>query len=136
MALTADANYNRRGMAATRNEFGYPVAPGEKVFRGSLVGLNSSGQMVRMQTGTPVAFVGVADRNLDNSAGGVASATLVVAMKGTWAIPLSGATVSNTNAAVYASDDNTLTLTAGSLKQVGTLVGIEGAATYINILGS
>lgn len=133
-ALTADANYSRRGPPAA-GEFGYPLAPGEKVFRGSLVGVNSSGQMIRLQTSTPVAFVGVADRFLDNTAGAAAlSVPPVTALKGTWSLTVPAATVSNLHAAVYATDDGTLTLTAGSNLQVGTLVGIEGGQTYVKII--
>jgi len=51
---------------------------------------------------------------------------------------VTGATYSTINEPVYATDDNTLTLTAGSNLQVGTLVGIDPVTglTYVNLLGS
>ncbi len=137
--LTSDALLTRRGGAKVSNEYGYPVAPGEIVYRGGLVGLNSSGQMQRIQTAGTVVFAGLADRTLDNTASSAASSTLVVANKGTWSLTVPSATVSNINAPVYASDDATLSLTQGSspaLLQVGVLSGIEGGQTYVTILGS
>ena len=47
-----------------------------------------------------------------------------------------GATAANINAAVYASDDNTFTLTAGSNLQIGTIVGFDGAQTIVKLLGT
>jgi hypothetical protein len=136
MALTADVLYNRRGQPG-RNEFGYPLAPGEIVYRGSLVAVNASGQLQRIQTSGSVAFVGMADRQLSNVGNASALSTPpVTALKGTWGIAVPSATAANINATVYATDDNTLTLTAGSNLAVGSLVGIENGLTYVQFTGS
>jgi hypothetical protein len=134
MALTAGTNVVRRGRSPA-GEFGYPVAPGERVFRNGLVGINASGQMQRIQTAGCVAFLGVADRDLDNTASSAASGTSVIAQRGIFGLVVPSAAPANINAAVYASDDNTLTLTqngaAPYLLQAGHLSGIEGGLTYI-----
>jgi hypothetical protein len=134
-ALAKDAIYPRRG-APGRNEFGYAVAIGEKVFRGSLVAINAAGTMQRIQTASSLAFLGMSAQQLDNTSGAVASAVKIEALKGTWGIPVPAATSANINANVYCTDDGTLTLTVGSNLLVGILVGIEGGLTYVQFTGS
>ena len=135
MALTSDSKPLRRNGA----DFGYPVAAGEKVFRGGFVCVNSAGAMVRPQTSGAVAFVGVADRGLDNSSGGSVSDTSVVAVRGVFAAPVASAGPTNINASVYLVDDNTLTLTqvtsGTALLSAGTVVGIEGGRVYVRTPG-
>lgn len=134
-ALVKDAIYSRRGPPA-RNEFGYAVAIAEKVFRGSLIALNAAGTMQRIQTAGSLVCVGMAGQNLDNTAGAVASATRIEALKGTWGIPVPAATAANINANVYCTDDGTLTLTVAANLLVGTLVGIESGLTHVQFTGS
>jgi uncharacterized membrane protein (DUF2068 family) len=135
MALTADAAYQRRGLPG-RNEFGYPVAAGEKVFRGSIIAVNAAGAVVRVQTAGAVQIIGLADHFLDNSGSASVSTDRVVGLKGTYALTVPSATAANINATVYASDDNTLTLTQGTLLAAGVLVGIEGGQTFVQMIGS
>lgn len=135
MALTADALYSRRGNVG-RNEFGYPVAPGEQIYLGSLLCINASGQVIRLQTAGGVAFGGLADRNLSNVGNAAASSGNVVGRTGTYSLTVPSATFANIGAAVYASDDATLTLTqpsTGFTQPVGTLVGIENGQTWVQI---
>lgn len=136
MALTAGKTYARRGMEPSGGSFAYPVAAGVKVWRGAFVAVNSSGALVLIGAGGAVQFVGIADRDLDNSAGAGVSEQRVTALKGIYAITVPSATHSNINATVYATDDNTPTLTASTNLPIGTLVGIEGGQTYVRLLGS
>ena len=124
MALTNDALVDRRGPLNTRNQFGYPVAAGEKIYRGGLIALNSSGYLVRIQTSGALIFAGLADRTLDNSASGSPSSDQVQALKGTWKLAVSGASYANIGAQVFASDDSTLGL-AGALAGVFALGGSD-----------
>lgn len=135
MSLTADANYSRRGIPG-KNEFSYPLAGNETVYRGSLVCITSGGLLQRLQTSGSVSFVGMADRALVNPTSASLLEPPVVALKGTWALPVTGASASNVGAPVYASDDNTLTMTAGTLMEVGILVGIENSQPYVELLHS
>lgn len=136
-ALTKGQNYPRRGAPHSAREFGYPVAAGEKVFRGSFIALNSSGNIVRVQTSGAAVFIGIADRDLDNSASAAVSTDKVVGLKGVYGIAVPAASFSNIGATVYASDDGTLTLTqSGSLLTAGTISGIEAGLTYVTLAGS
>ena len=136
-ALAADAIYRRRGPAIVRNEFAYSLAAGEKCFRGSHLATNAAGNLVRVQTAGSVTYQGIADRTLDNTGSAAVSVDKVTPMKGTWVIPVPGATVANIGATVYATDDGTLTLTqSGSLLTVGVLRGFDGGLTCIDIVGS
>jgi hypothetical protein len=135
MALTADVVLKRRG-PPKGGEYGYYVAPGEKVFRNSLVGLNAAGQMQRIQTSGTVAFLGLAAMAYDNTASAAASVTPVEALRGIWRLVVPSAIPANLNATVYVVDDNTLTLTqSGSLLVAGNLDGIEAGFTWVRLLG-
>jgi hypothetical protein len=136
VALNSNIAPARRG-PARGDAFGYPIAPGEKIFTGGLTCLNSSGQAVRPQTSGAAVFAGLASNGYDNSAASVAGPN-IVAGAGTYALTVPGATAANINAAVYATDDNTLTLTAptsGFEGKVGYLAGIDNGQTYVALSG-
>jgi hypothetical protein len=111
MALTSGVlDPVRRGTPPAAGAFGYPIAPSEKIWRGGLLAVNSSGQAQRIQTSGSVAFIGMADKDYDNSAS-AAAGPAVVADRGTFRLAVSGASFANIGQNVYASDDNTLSLT-------------------------
>jgi hypothetical protein len=143
MALANDTLLTRRGRPQSGTEFGYLVAAGEIVYRGSLIGLNAAGNAVRLQTiapiGPAVVAIGVADRQIDNRTSAVVSSEHVTALHGTFGITVPSATVSNIHAPVYATDDSTTTLSStGSPAplQVGTLAGLENGQTYVTMQGT
>lgn len=137
MALTSGVPDPIRRGPAGPGAFGYPVAPGEKIFRGGIVAVNASGQLVRVQTAGAVQIVGMASQDYDNSANASASTDLVVAEKGIWRLPVTGGDASHINVAVFATDDASLTITnSGSLLTAGTIAGIENANTYVKLIGS
>lgn len=138
MALTSDAKVPRRGQRFGRSDFGYPVAPGEKIFRGGIVCLNSSGELVRPQTTGAAVFAGLATATYDNSASATAGPT-IVAERGSFALAVGSAGVANINAEVYATDDNTFTLTAptsGFTAPIGKINGIENGQTWVLLEGA
>jgi hypothetical protein len=111
MALTSGVQDPiRRGQPPTAGAFGYPIAPGEQIWRGGLLAVNSAGQAQRIQTAGSLQFIGIADQDYNNTASGVAG-PLIEAKRGTWRLPVSGASFPNLGQNVYASDDNTLSLT-------------------------
>lgn len=136
-ALTANVSRDRRGPPG-HGTFGYPVAAGEKVYAGSLLGITSGGNVQRFQTSGSVAFVGMADRALDNSSGAAASDVKVEALRGTYQITVPSAVPADINKTVYVTTDNdvTLTNTGGTLTACGTLAGIESGKTYVKLLGA
>lgn len=136
MALSAERSVDRRGAEPARNSFAYAVAAGVKVYKGAMVAINSAGAVILPPASGGIAILGIADRTVDNSAGGSVSTVLVTPMKGTYALVVGSATAANIGASVYASDDGTLTLTAGTLTLAGVLTGIEGGRTFVNIVNS
>jgi hypothetical protein len=110
MALSAAVKVDRRGPPGW-GAYGYQVAAGEKIFRGGIVALNASGTLQRVQTVGSVAVVGLASQDYDNSASASASPDYVVVERGTWQLTVPNASAANIEQGVYATDDNTLTLT-------------------------
>ena len=139
VALANDIIPLRRGAEPTRNSFGYPIAPGEKVYRGSIIGLNAAGQLQRAQTAGTILLLGLANQAYDNTASAVAG-PIIVPMKGTWGLVVPAATVANILQPVYATDDATCTLssTTGTVANLalGTLAGLDNGLTFVNIQGS
>ena len=139
MALTKDVALSRRGPPARSGSFGYPVAPNEIIYRGGLIGINATFQAQRLQTAGTVAFIGVADNQVNNLGNAAATPTgqYVTAERGTYQLAVPGAVAANIGALVYATDDNTLTLASGTAGavQIGTLVGFENGLTYVQITG-
>ncbi len=138
MALTAGIALARRG-AHRGNDFGYQVAPGEQIWRGGFVCLNAAGQLVRPQTSGALVPAGVASEDYNNVANANASSDLVAALRGCYSLTVTGATASHINGSVYATDDNTFTLSApgsGFEAAIGTLSGIDNGQTYVLMAGS
>jgi len=61
MALSADANYPRKGAAASKNVFGYPPTANAVIYRGALLALTAAGTVQPIQMTGSVAFAGLAD---------------------------------------------------------------------------
>jgi len=137
MALTANAKPDRRGPARGAS-FGYPVAPGEVVYIGSLCCVNAAGQLQRLQTAGGVAFVGVATSYYNNVGNAAAGTVNVVCANDEFAMAVPGAVMASINAPVYATDDNTLQLAvpgSGFVGKVGNIIGIENGVTYVKVQG-
>ena len=96
----------------------YPVVADDIIYEGAAVGENGSGYSRPLVAGD--TFQGFAVSKVDNS-GGAAGAKLVnVKASGRVVLPIAGVDVtSNARAAVYASDDNTFTLTATANSLIG-----------------
>jgi hypothetical protein len=136
VALVADAQYFRHGPDPSSADFAYPPTAGAVIFLGALLAITSTGTVQPIQESGGVAFAGMAVANSNTPAQPVVKANLGC-KGGTWGIPVPGATWANLHANVYATDDNTLTLTAGSNLLIGTLAGIDPVAgTFVKLLGS
>src|ERR1700761_1878821 len=111
MALSA--NSPRTLSVVDRHESELPVKGSAHIFAGSAV-TAASGVLEPLVVADGV-FVGFATREANNSAGSDAAINVNVVDKGYVTIPVVGVTGnSNFDAAVYASDDNTFTLTSTS----------------------
>ena len=96
MALSGPISPARRGYSRG-NQFGAPIAPSEVVYTGGLTGLNASGQAQRIQTAGTVAFLGLAERGINNSATAAAGDTIVGQLD-CYKLAVPGATAANIGA--------------------------------------
>jgi hypothetical protein len=135
MALSAGIIVARRGAPPSGGSFGGSIAAGEKIFAGGLICWNAAGTLQRLQTAGSVSFAGLASKSWDNTAGAAAYDCAMEGLKGIYALTVPAAVYANVNANVYATDDQTLTLTASTNMLVGTLAGIENGQTYVKLLG-
>lgn len=95
-----------------------PVIASDIIFAGAAVGDNGS-NLARPLVGGDV-FFGFASRKADNASGSASDINVELAVKGTIVLNVVGVTgVTDTEAAVYATDDNLFTLTASGATQIG-----------------
>ncbi len=126
--LTANRNLPER----MGKRFGYGVAAGLRIFRGAIMAVTATGLVVRPGDVGAVAVVGLAPTEANNT-GGADGAIVLEPMRGIFPLTVPSATHANIGAAVYCTDDNTLTLTASTNLKVGTLAGIEAGQTYVEV---
>lgn len=98
----------------------YPVIAADVIYEGAAVGENASGYSRPLQAGDP--FQGFAIETADNAAGSAGDIDVTVKTKGRIKLAISAlAITANDRAPVYASDDNTFTLTRGSNSLIGVV---------------
>ena len=96
----------------------YPVIASDIIYQGAAVGENASGYARPLAAGDP--FLGFAEGQVDNSAGAAGAKTVRVKTRGVIKLPISAiAITANDRPLVYASDDNTFTLTASTNTPIG-----------------
>ena len=98
-----------------RNEL--PVVASDIVHEGAAVGDNGSGYARPLQAGDP--FRGFAEAKADNSSGSAGDRRVRVRRHGVVQLPISGLAITDVGKDVYASDDDTFTLTQGSNTRIG-----------------
>jgi predicted RecA/RadA family phage recombinase len=107
----------------------YPVAASSRIYKGGLVGLNSSKYAHALAAGDKC--VGLSIEACDNSAGGNGERYIRVYSQGDFLMPLTGAARTDIGKAVYASDDATLTFTATGSSLVGVCVDVPTTGQVI-----
>lgn len=97
----------------------YPVIAADVIYQGAAVGENGSGYARPLVAADP--FLGFAVETADNSAGSAGDVNIKVRTRGVVRLTVAGATAitANDRQAVYASDDDTFTLTATSNSLIG-----------------
>lgn len=104
------------GVPETRQE--YDVAAATVIYQGAAVGEDASGYARPLQAGDP--FLGFAEAKADNQNGVASDKRVEVKARGIIELTVAGVAVtSNDRPAVYASDDDTFTLTAGGNSLIG-----------------
>lgn len=97
----------------------YPVIATDIIYEGAAVGENAAGYARPLVAADP--FLGFAVSKVDNSAGAAGDENVQVKTRGRVQLAVVGATAitANDRPAVYASDDNTFTLTATANTKIG-----------------
>lgn len=96
----------------------YPVIASDIIYQGAAVGENGSGYSRPLVAGD--VFQGFAEAQADNSAGAAGAINVNVKTRGRIVLDISGlAITANDRPPVYASDDNTFTLTPASNSLIG-----------------
>jgi hypothetical protein len=114
---TLAANKQRQFQIDDKEE--YPVIAADIIFQGAAVGENGSGYARPLAAGD--AFLGFAVAKADNAAGAAGAIGVQVRTRGRIRLTVAGATAitANDRVPVYASDDDTFTLTATSNSLIG-----------------
>ncbi len=129
MPLTANREVPRLVDGPTPSIRTYKIAGSTHIYKGSMVGLNSSGYLVAMQaSATTAKFIGISYEQVDNSAGSNGDLECRVYTQGDFIFDLSSVAVTDITAAVYANGNNdTVTLTSTSNTKVGNVAGVPEA---------
>jgi hypothetical protein len=97
------------------NEF--PVIADDIIYEGAAVGDNAAGYARPLVAGD--LFRGFATRKAANAGGAAGDQTVEVNTRGRLVLPISGVAITDVGKEVYASDDDTFTLTMGTNTRIG-----------------
>ena len=125
-ALTANREVDRYVDQEIRE---YPVEGGAHIYKGAFVGMSASGHAQGL-VATNV-FLGIACEEVDNTGLADGAKKVRVLSRGDFKEALSGVGQTKVGANVYASDDQTLTLTSTSNSLVGKVAAMPAANEII-----
>jgi len=94
-----------------------PVIAADIIYEGAAVGDNASGYARPLVAGDP--FRGFAEKKADNSSGSAGDINVRVLSKGKVKLAISSLAITDVGKDVYASDDNTFTLTKSTNTRIG-----------------
>lgn len=108
-----------------------PVIASDIIYEGAMVGESSSTGTARpLQAGD--VFRGFAVRRADNSAGSASDINVRIRQRGVVRIPVTGVSgAADLGATVYASDDDTATLSSTNNSAIGKIVRWESGTTCL-----
>lgn len=109
------------------NEYG--VIANDIIYEGAVVGENGAGYARPLQAGD--TFLGFAEQTIDNSTGAAGELRVRVKTYGKVKLAVSGATITDIGKPVFASDDNTFTLTQGTNSYIGRVCRVESSGICI-----
>ena len=120
-ALTKDTN--RIYELGNINEL--PIASGEIIYQGAAIGGNSSGYAKSLGEGD--LFLGFAEDHIDNSLGSDGEKNIRVRKSGAILLEIAGITLADINKPVYATDDDTFTLSSANAVYIGQISRIDAS---------
>jgi hypothetical protein len=127
MTLSTDLNLNRYVDQQMRT---LAVKGGTFIYRGALVGLDRSIGYVRPLQATD-QFQGIAYEQCDNLAGANGTHEVTLFTRGDFELALTGAARTHIGRPVFATDDNTLTLSGASASYVGQILDVPVSGRII-----
>lgn len=105
-----------------------PVVAADVIYEGAAVG-TASGNARPLVAGD--RFAGFADGTADNALGAAAAIKVKVRERGKIQLPVTGVVAASLGAKVYASDDDTFTLTQGSNSLIGYVTRVVAAGVAV-----
>lgn len=126
MALTANREVDHYVDQELRS---FQVAASVNIFKGAFIGLAPTGYARPLVAGDP--FVGIAYEAIDNSSGANGDLSVRVYTVGDFGLALAGAAVAGIGRPVFASADDTLTLTANGNSYVGIVQDVIASGEII-----
>jgi len=102
-----------------------PVIAADIIYEGAAVGDNGSGYARPLVAGDP--FRGFAETNQDNSTGAAGDKRVRLRTHGKVYLPITSLAITDVGKSVYASDDDTFTLTATGNSYIGRVARWEAA---------
>ncbi len=117
LAVDVNRTFELAGDGDSLNDL--PVIASDIIYEGAAVGENGSGYMRPLVAADP--FMGFAQRKVDNSTGAAGDLLVKLRTKGRVKLTIAGLNTIATNdkPPVYASDDDTFTLTSSSNSLIG-----------------
>src|SRR3990167_742490 len=109
------------------NEF--PVIATDIIYEGAAVGLNGSGYARPLTAGDK--FLGFCEQLADNSTGAAGDKKVRVAVEGKIKLSISGLAITDVGKPVFASDDDTFTLTQSTNSFIGRVHRYESSGVGI-----
>lgn len=95
----------------------FPVIASDVIYGGAAVGDNGSGYARPLEAGDP--FRGFAEQKADNATGSAGDIDVRTKTRGMIKLPITSLAIDDVGKDVYASDDDTFTLTQGSNTRIG-----------------
>lgn len=109
---------------------GLPAVASDIIYLGAAVGENSSGYFRPLSGGDN--FAGFCIEKCDNSSGSAGDKNVKVYQRGVVKLAVTGVTaVTDEGSTVYASDDDTFTLTASGASSIGKIVRYVSSTTVM-----
>lgn len=97
----------------------FPVIAADIIYQGAFVGDNASGYARPLVAGDP--FRGVAEEQCDNATGAAGDKNVRVKRRGLIKLPIASLAITDVGKDVYASDDDTFTLTQSTNTRIGVV---------------
>lgn len=106
-----------------------PVKSASIIYQGAAVGAHNSGYARSLQAAD--LFLGFAEDHIDNSAGSDGAKNIQVQKRGAVLLEISGITLADINKSVYASDDNSFTLSDTDSVYIGQISRIDSSGVAL-----